>query len=77
MIELDKEEMYQISVALKPESLPLLCVYQSFSLLSANLVSVTPRVPTESYYFHIYVSSSPSLWSPALFRGWSCYGLFL
>lgn len=62
---------------LQTKSLPLSCVYQTFSLSSANLVSVTPYVPTESYYFHIYVSSSPSLWSPALFRGWSCYGLFL
>lgn len=36
-----------------------------FSLSSANLVRVTPCVPTESYYFHIYVGSSLSLWSPA------------
>lgn len=62
---------------LQTESLPLSCVYQTFSLSSANLASVTPYVPTESYYFHIYVGSSPSLWSPALFGGWSCYGLFL
>lgn len=36
-----------------------------FSRSSANLVRVTPCVPTESYYFHIYVGSSLSLWSPA------------
>lgn len=49
----------------------------SISLLSANLVTITPYVPTESYYFHIYGGSNSTLWSPALFRGWSCYGLFM
>lgn len=66
----------QISIAFKP-SLFLSPVSTNLFLSSDNLVSVTPYVPTESYYFHIYVGSSPSLWSPALFRGWSCYGLFL
>lgn len=45
--------------------LPSVSTKPFFSLSSANLVRVTPCVPTESYYFHIYVGSSLSLWSPA------------
>lgn len=59
-----KTNTFKTSLLLLPRVSTKVFVF-FFPLSFSNPVRATPRVPTESYYFHIYGGSGVWLWSPA------------